>query len=279
MNISRRSAITFLLVDFLAFTLWGCGRIDASPARLPETTGYETVSPAIITDGGIAALSPSPETPPPTQSETPLPAGVAQLPPGCRDALSITREDYGKTLCAGGVVVRISQERGTYFVYFSDQRDKLYFKGTDWMDRIGLRKGECAYGEGTLSRDIVAAVMPITPFTLKRCPVTPPPSAPARPANLPGNCAYALEITRDDVGLKKCVGGSVALSEWEGNTYKIYFYSDKSFGLHLVSTRWTGRGVNSGDCVYVTEETIRLEEKTNTPILNVVPGNVTFCPA
>jgi hypothetical protein len=276
----QRSIGTAALIGvFLVLILSGCGRTGETPTRPQDPIENATVTSTLTADGGNAGLLPAVETPLPTQSITPPAAGVAHLPPGCRDALSITRDDYRKFLCAGGTVVRVSKERGTYYVYFSSQRDRLYMKGPDWIDRIGLLAGECAYAEGTLSRDMVAAVMPITPYTLKRCPVEPPPSAPARPENLPVNCAFALEITRDDVGLKKCVGGSVAFSEWEGSTYRIYFYTDKSFGLHLVSSQWTGRGVNAGDCIYVTEETIRLEESTNTPVLKVVPGNVTFCPA
>ena len=275
----RAIRTTVLIGAFLALYLSGCGPASEGFA-LPQDEAGNAADTQADTVNGVKT-DPAPTVQPPllVQSVTPLPTGIPQLPPGCRDALSITRDNYGKTLCAGGTVVRINLEHGTYYVYFSGQRDKLYMKGPDWVDRIGLRVGECAYAEGVLSRDTVAAVMPITPFSLKRCPVAPPASAPARPANLPANCAYALEVTRDDVGLKKCVGGIVAFSEWEGNTYKVFFYTEKTLGLHLVSNKWTGRGVNSGDCIYVTEETIGLEESTNTPILNVVPGNVTFCPA
>jgi hypothetical protein len=279
MGMQRSIGTAVLIGPFLALYLSGCGLISGAFTLPQDEAGNAANTWTVAVNGRNTDPVPTVQTPLRLQSVTPLPTGVPQLPPGCRDALSITRDDYGKTLCAGGTVVRINLEHGTYYVYFSSQRDKMYMKGPDWIDRIGLRVGECAYAEGKLSRDIVAAVMPISPFTLKRCPVAPPASAPARPANLPANCAYALEITRDDVGRKKCVGGSVAFSEWEGNVYRIFFYTDKALGLHLVSTKWTGRGVNSGDCIYVTEETIGLEESTNTPILNVVPGNVTFCPA
>jgi hypothetical protein len=270
--------ITILISLFLAAALSGCGLIGGA-FTLPEddpnyTPGVTPAAGGTENDGSDTAVA----TPLPLQSVTPLPTGIPQLPAGCLDALAITLDDYSKTVCVGGTVTRISMEGGTYRVFFG-VRGKLYMLGTDWVDRIGLKAGECAYAEGKLSRDGVAPVMPITPFTLKRCLAAQPALAPARPENLPANCAFALEITRDDIGLKKCVGGSVAFSEWEGSTYRIYFYIDKSFGLHLVSSQWTGRGVNAGDCVYVTEETIRLEESTNTPVLKVVPGNVTFCPA
>jgi hypothetical protein len=275
MNASFRS--TAIICVFTASLLSGCGLIGGAFTLPGEEEGnaMETESVAAVDLGSSTAVS----TPLPLQSVTPLPTGVPHLPAGCVDALSVTRDDYGKTMCVGGTVWLITMEHGVYKVKFSGERDKLYMLGTNWVDRIGLRKGECAYAEGKLSRDTLAAVMPITPYTLKRCPVSQPAAAPERPANLPANCAFALEITRDDVGRKKCVGGAVSFSEWEGKTYRIYFYTDKALGLHLVSTQWTGRGVNSGDCVYVTEETIALEESTNTPILRVVPGNVTFCPA
>ncbi len=275
----HKSIPTIVLISiFLAGILSGCGVIGGA-FTLPEDE--ETIAAgatAAVGVNGNSGPAATVSTPLPLQSVTPLPTGIPQLPPGCLDAAAVTLDDYGKSVCAGGTVTRVNMTHGTYYVYFGE-RGRLYMLGTDWVDRIGLKAGECAYAEGKLSRDGVSPVMPITPFSLKRCPVAQPAAAPLRPANLPANCVYALEVTRDDVGLTKCIGGSVAYSEWEGNTYKIYFFADKTLGLHLVSAKWTGRGVNSGDCIYVTEEKIGLEEATNTPILNVVPGNVTFCPA
>ncbi len=263
---------------FLSAALSGCGLVGGA-FTLPE---QEASAAAPTQSAATAPGTPLPEatesTPLPLQSVTPLPTGVPQLPAGCTDALAVTLEDYGRYMCVGGKVKLITLQGGTYKVTFGE-RGKLYLLGTDWVDRIGLKAGECAYAEGKLSRDGVSPVMPITPFSLKRCPVAAPLSAPPRPANLPANCTYALEVTRDDVGRKLCVGGMVAFSEWNGNNYEIYFYIDKTLGLHLVSAKWTGRGVNSGDCIYVADQTVALEASTNTPILNVLPGNVTFCPA
>jgi hypothetical protein len=263
----------------MLLSLAGCGRGGAATTLPAETeSGAAAAKESAVIQGETGSV-PAVSTLLLTPTETPLPAGIPHLPDGCRDALSVTLDDYGKYLCVGGTVTQITMQGGEYRVFFGP-RGTLYMLGYDWVDRIGLRGGECAYAEGVLSRNVEAAapVMPITPYTLKRCPVTQPASAPPRPENLPANCAYALEITRDDVGRKICVGGTVAFSEWEGPDYKIYFYTDKFLGLHFVSSKWTGRGVNSGDCVYVTEQMIRLEESTNTPILNVLPGNVTFCP-
>ncbi len=275
----RKSIPSIILISiFLAWILSGCGLIGGA-FTLPEDEETAAAgATAAIGANGNAGPAATVSTPLPLQSVTLLPTGIPQLPPDCLDALSVTMDDYAKFLCVGGTVTRVNKSHGTYYVYFGE-RGKLYMMGTDWVDRIGLKPGECAYAEGKISRDGVSPVMPITPFTLKRCPVAQPAAAPLRPSNLPANCAYALEITRDDVGQEKCVGGSVAFSEWEGNTYKIYFDVDKALGLHLVSTKWTGRGVNSGDCIYVALDTIRLEDATNTPIFKVIPGNVTFCPA
>jgi hypothetical protein len=272
---ASKTTIAFISL-LLALSLSGCGLIGGA-FTLPEE---ETASAgtAVVSAGGTPGILPTVETPLPLQSVTPLPTGVAALPEGCVDALSVTLDDYGKTICVGGKATLITMQGGTYKVLFGE-RGKLYMLGTEWVDRIGLRAGECAYASGKISRDGVAPVMPITPYSLKRCPVAQPPAAPARPANLPASCAYALDVTRDDAGLKKCVGGIVSFSEWVGNEYRIYFYTDKGLGLHLVSDKWTGRGVNTGDCIYVTEQKIALEDSTNTPILRVVPGNVTFCPA
>ncbi|MGB7538521.1 MAG: hypothetical protein WBM17_08290 [Anaerolineales bacterium] len=275
----HKSIPSIILISlFLAGVLSGCGVIGGAFTLPEDEATIAAGATAAAGANGNSGPAATVQTPLPLQSVTPLPTGIPQLPPDCLDASAVTLEDYGKFLCAGGTVTRTSMSHGTYYVFFGE-RGKMYMMGTDWADRIGLKAGECAYAEGKISRDGVSPVMPITPFSLKRCPVAQPVAAPLRPANLPANCAYALEVTRDDIGLTKCVGGSVAFSEWDGNTYKIYFYTEKTLGLHLVSSKWTGRGVNSGDCIYVTEETIGLEESTNTPILNVVPGNVTFCPA
>ncbi len=262
---------------FLAAILSGCGVIGGA-FTLPEDETVAAGATAAPGTNGNVGPDATVQTPLPLQPVTPLPTGIPQLPPDCLDALTVTLDDYGKFLCVGGTVTRLNKTHGTYYVYFGE-RGKLYMMGTDWVDRMGLKAGECAYAEGKISRDGVSPVMPITPFTLKRCPAAQPVSAPIRPSNLPANCAYALDVTRDDVGLEKCVGGNVAFSEWEGRTYKIFFHTDKTIGLHLVSTNWTGRGVNSGDCVYVAKQKIFLEDATNTPILKVDPGSVTFCPA
>jgi hypothetical protein len=269
---TRFGALSGALV---ALALSGCGLIGGA-FTLPEdeTIAAGKTEPVA---GGTEGILANVATPLPLQSVTPLPTGLPQLPAGCVDALSVKYEDYGKTLCVGGITTLITMQSGVYKVYFGP-RGSMYMLGTDWVDRIGLRKGECAYAEGKLSRDGVSPVMPITPYTLKRCPVAQPAAAPARPANLPADCAYALEVTRDDAGMKKCVGGVVSFSEWVGDEYRIYFYSDRSLGLHLVSSQWTGRGVNAGDCIFIADQTVALDEPTGTPILRVVPGNVTFCP-
>ena len=278
----RRSVqSTAVICVFLAVYLSGCGLVGGAFPSGEDEVGDATGTQAAAGNGGTAETFPTIATPLPLQTVTPLPTGIPYLPPDCVDALSVTVDDYGKYMCVGGTITLITMQGGTYRVKFSSERDKLSMVGYDWVDRIGLRAGECAYAEGKLSRDAehVAPVMPITPYSLKRCPVAQPAAVPARPAKLPANCAYALEITRDDVGLEKCVGGTVSFSEWEGNVYRIYFYTDKALGLHLVSNKWTGRGVNSGDCIYVAEEKIGLDVSTNTPIIQVLPGNVSFCPA
>ncbi|MBN1440653.1 MAG: hypothetical protein JW929_14690 [Anaerolineales bacterium] len=265
---------------FTALSLAGCGSGAAAPSPTRTSTDGLTATQDSAVAAPTAGSTPMAFTPLPLQTDTPLPTGVPRLPEGCVDALDVTLDDYGRYLCVGGTITQITMQGGEYRVYFGP-RGKLYMLGYDWVDRIGLQAGECAYAEGVLSRNVEAAapVMPITPYSLRRCPVVPPASAPPRPANLPAQCAYALEITRDDAGRKLCVGGAVVFSEWEGSVYRIYFFTDKNFGLHFVSRQWTGRGVNAGDCIYVTEQTIALDPSTGTPILNVVPGNVTFCPA
>jgi hypothetical protein len=276
----RKSIIPFFIVCALfGILLSGCGIIGGA-FTLPEgEAGGTPAGNATASAQNPGGLASAVATPLPLQTVTLLPTGLPYLPADCLDALSVTLDDYGKTVCVGGTVVSLASSHGTYYVYFSNARGKLYMMGTDWVDRINLRPGECAYAEGKLSRDGVSPVMPITPFTLKRCPLAQPLSAPARPANLPSNCAYALEVTKDDIGKKECVGGTVALTETVGSEYRIYFYTDKTLGLHLAGGNWTGRGVNSGDCIYISADTIRADPETGGPILKVVPSQVNFCPA
>jgi hypothetical protein len=166
--------IPFICSVWLGILLSGCGIIGGA-FTLPgdETAGAAVASetaPAGTLGSGTAAVN----TPLPLQTITALPTGVPSLPSGCLDALSLTLDDYGKTLCAGGTVFSLASSHGTYYVYFSNARGKLYMMGADWVDRLALKAGDCAYAEGKLSRDGVSPVMPITPFTLKRCPVAPP---------------------------------------------------------------------------------------------------------
>jgi len=277
----RKSVIIPLIVCALfGMLLSGCGIIGGA-FTLPEEETGGTPGPggSVPTSSAGGETSAVVNTPLPMQTITLVPTGLPSLPSGCVDALSVTLDDYGKTLCVGGTIANLASSHGTYYVYFSNTRGKLYMMGTEWVDRIGLRAGECAYAEGKLSRDGVSPVMPITPFTLKRCPVAPPSTAPTRTANLPSNCVYALEVTKDDIGKKECVGGTVALTETAGTGYRIYFFTDKTLGLHLVATYWTGRGVNSGDCIYVTNQVVHADPDTGGPILTVIPSQVNFCPS
>jgi hypothetical protein len=278
-NTPQLAARSFIVCALFGILFSGCGIIGGAFTLPGEAAGATPAGIVSVPTKGAGGETVAVNTPLPLQTITALPTGVPSLPAGCVDALSVTLDDYGKTLCAGGTVFGLSSSHGTYYVSFSNTRGKLYMMGTDWVDRIALKAGECAYAEGKLSRDGVSPVLPITPFTLKRCPVAPPSTAPTRTANLPANCAYALEVTRDDIGRKECVGGTVALSETSGAEYRIYFFTDKTLGLHLVATNWTGRGVNSGDCIYITNQVIHADPKTGGPILNVIPSQVNFCPA
>ena len=169
----RKSVIIpFIVCALVGMLLSGCGIIGGA-FTLPEGEAGSTPVPGATvpsSSGSTVAVN----TPLPMQTISPLPTGVPSLPSGCLDALSVTLDDYGQTLCVGGTVVSLASSHGTYYVYFSNARGKLYMMGTDWVDRIGLKVGDCAYAEGKLSRDGVAPVMPITPFTLNRCPVAPP---------------------------------------------------------------------------------------------------------
>lgn len=156
---------SFILCALFGMLLSGCGIIGGAFTLPGEeaagTPGGNGGTPTPGGGGGTTVVN----TPLPLQTITLLPTGVPYLPAGCLDALSLTLDDYGKTVCVGGTVFSLASSHGTYYIYFSNARGKLYMMGTDWVDRIGLHAGECAYAEGTLSRDGVSPVMPITPYT------------------------------------------------------------------------------------------------------------------
>jgi hypothetical protein len=277
----RSRVYSIILGSLIAIIfLSGCGLIGGA-FTLPEDeqTGSGGQNP-----GGRKGSNPGSgtslvATPLPLETVSPYPTGIAQLPQECVDALSLTLDDNKKEMCVGGTVVLINQTHGTYYVYFSKERGTFFMEGPDWVDRIGLRVGECAYAYGRIGSDGVGPLMDITPYTLKRCPVSYSAQVAPRPKNLPESCAYAMDVTKDDIGKKMCVGGAVSFSEMLSKTYKIYFDADKSLGLHFVGENWTGRGVNSGDCIYVEGKFVKLESETSTPILSVIPSDIHFCPS
>src|SRR5512136_854828 len=95
----RSTTVAWIL---LAFCLSGCGIIGGA-FTLPEDEPAGT--PAAGADGGqTLVLQP---TPLPLQPVTPLPTGIAQLPVGCVNALDVSIEEYGKSMCVGGTVYLI----------------------------------------------------------------------------------------------------------------------------------------------------------------------------
>jgi hypothetical protein len=141
----RKSVRTIAIICcFWSLYLSGCGIIGGAFTLPEEKT-------AAAANGAGPGVQGTVETPLPLQDVTPLPTGRPQLPAGCVDALSVEYEDAGKTMCVGGTVYLILMEHGTYYVRFSAERGTLYMQGDEWVDRIGLRKGECAYAEGKLS--------------------------------------------------------------------------------------------------------------------------------
>jgi hypothetical protein len=157
----------------IALVLSGCSAIAAAPAAtaVPPTKAPATAIPA-------TAVPPT-ETPiPPT--ETPIPPTLEPtssigLPAGCVDALTITTDMIGQTMCIGGIVAKQLGAKGDYYIYFSKTDfTKLYFFGPAWHPTItnnGAKDGDCVYIENAkiASSGTGGMIIPFIPKDLKHC--------------------------------------------------------------------------------------------------------------
>lgn len=106
---------------------------------------------------------------PPTY-DTPTPP--ATLPSGCRFALDFRLLDYGKLMCAGGVVAYVNAHEDIREVYFSlvlSQGVHFVVRGVAEGDR-GFRPGECIYSANRrIDKTGLVLVMLLTSADIQRC--------------------------------------------------------------------------------------------------------------
>jgi hypothetical protein len=142
----------------------GCGIIGGAfeePA-LDETPWNPFVLPVQTPE--ITESIPTPES---TAVEV---GGENVLPANCVDALTISLENVGQTLCVGGKANLAYMQQGTYYVDFSPAKASFYMVGYDWKSRFTVKPGDCVYAEGKIVRVGNAPVMGINPATLLKCP-------------------------------------------------------------------------------------------------------------
>jgi len=114
---------------------------ELKPTKEPTTTSTRTIAP---TPTEVPAVIP-------TLIETLEPTATAILPGStdCVQALSITMDDVGKTLCVTGTVVFTLQSETSFAIYFSN--DDGYFRIVVY-DRIykNIKKGVCVKATGEI---------------------------------------------------------------------------------------------------------------------------------
>jgi hypothetical protein len=143
---SRRFQIFILLLAIIILLaiygvpLWNRFIAGTFEFALPEATAI----PA--TEIPSTRMPPS-VTPKPPTAESTASNGV---PEKCVQALAITREKIGQTLCIGGIVDNAFGRKGDYYIYFNQSDlDALFFVSFGWPfgGTPGVNKGECIYIE------------------------------------------------------------------------------------------------------------------------------------
>jgi hypothetical protein len=106
----------------------------------------------------------------PTKKSAPL----HKIPEGCLDALIVTADQVGQTVCVGGIVEQDFGMKGDYFLYFKKSSlTTLFFISLNWptFGVVGVYPGDCVYLEkAKISRRGEQSIVAMfTPQELKWC--------------------------------------------------------------------------------------------------------------
>jgi hypothetical protein len=143
---SRRFLILVLLLAIIILLaiygvpLWNRFIAGTFESAMPDAT----VIPS--TEISPTSMPPSVTPNPPTAVST----ASNGVPEKCVQALAITREQIGQTLCVGGIVENAFGRKGDYYIYFNQSNlDALFFVSFGWPSSgtLGVNKGECIYIE------------------------------------------------------------------------------------------------------------------------------------
>lgn len=157
-----------MVFTMLALLLAGCGLIGGpfdEPSPDEGQSAAKTPAPAELTE----TFAPGESTAEPTLS------AAALLPADCKDALTVTRDEVGEKKCVGGIVYRVSQEHGTFYVDFSKKTASFFMVGLDWDSPFVVRAGDCIYAQGKIDETNRVLSMVIDRYSLKKCLLSPTP--------------------------------------------------------------------------------------------------------
>jgi hypothetical protein len=163
-----------LFVMALAALLVSC---SALPGVAPTNTAVVPPTVAPQPTKALPTAIPATEVLP---TATPIPPTVEPtsstgLPAGCVDALTVTTDQIGQTLCIGGIVAKQLGSKGDYFIYFSKTDfTKLYFFAPAWRPTItekGAKEGDCVYIQNAkvTANGTHGMIIPFIPKDLKFC--------------------------------------------------------------------------------------------------------------
>jgi len=113
---------------------------EMSPTRQPTQTQAVIIPPT-------ATRTPTQQVPTSRPTNTPTTTSSWQ----CRDALSITLEDVGQTICTYGTVIEIVEKPNNFMVIFSHERGAFYWVTYDLV----WSKGDvdsCYYATGKIDQ-------------------------------------------------------------------------------------------------------------------------------
>ena len=139
----------------------------------PSATQSEEASYVTVTPARTPTSAPSPTaTLQPTPSEEPLASeqATATQPPACMDALSVTAEYAGQTICITGEVYRAEQKDGVFSITFNKDWGNFYMLSYDrvWEE---ARPGACIRATGEI---VMLGTIPVIVFgyrnDLSLCP-------------------------------------------------------------------------------------------------------------
>jgi hypothetical protein len=140
----------------------------SSPSKTPKPSALAVTATPNREVTAVSPLTPTLETAAtPTATLTPK---VAPTFAGCVDALSVTLDDVGKTLCVQGMVREIAVKTSNTLVLFSDEKGKFYFVLYDIRPPVD-QSGLCVIATGEVKKlQNSPVIVPDAKHPLKKCP-------------------------------------------------------------------------------------------------------------